>query len=593
MKFKSLQIFPQGEHGWGLPLLEFGEDITQLYGPNGCGKTPVIHSIAFALGYPVKFRDDINARCKKVELNVIHDGQNITITREFTGNFDVDATCRLEGKKEAHTFYNERDLSRIIFEIIGISTSTLTTTKNTPTAPYISGFLPLFYVDQDTGYTQPYRARSSFIKDQYAEMVRLALGIPPKHAYELKKALIKLKGDLNNLNTKVVAQRDFIETTIEGAGTLRSLNEINRNIESLTFELEELRKSQDASNDVDIALRVMINERALEERNLKFKARDIEDRILGFSKISDEIEQEIEALSLNEESRRLFASFEEICSNQNCQLFVTSTESFGKNLLYLKDQIKDLDHVVESLKSDLDGIIFDMDNVSAAIEELKLNLDSSSKDNSINTLVNTISKLTKSLIDLQRDKETAERIAQEKSVFAELLSQRENVNNDIAAMEGGGGNIDVRIIEFKRDYKQKVIRWLDILQTHNVNREIKIDSDFGILFGDEQYSQFSGSTLLRVVLAMRAAFFDLYISKDLGSLNFLIFDTPKQHDIETEHFGAFINELKNLVSGTDYQIVFSTTEYHYETNDSDKEWTPLFPGDEQLMFLGETTPSNG
>lgn len=38
-----------------------------------------------------------------------------------------------------------------------------------------------------------------------------------------------------------------------------------------------------------------------------------------------------------------FASFKDICSNIDCKLFTVSSESYAKNLLYLKDQIKDLE----------------------------------------------------------------------------------------------------------------------------------------------------------------------------------------------------------------------------------------------------------
>lgn len=50
MKLIELKIHPSGKDGWGSKNLVFASDITQLYGPNGSGKTPVIHSIAFALG---------------------------------------------------------------------------------------------------------------------------------------------------------------------------------------------------------------------------------------------------------------------------------------------------------------------------------------------------------------------------------------------------------------------------------------------------------------------------------------------------------------------------------------------------------------
>lgn len=84
---------------------------------------------------------------------------------------------------------------------------------------------------------------------------------------------------------------------------------------------------------------------------------------------------------------------------------------------------------------------------------------------------------------------------------------------------------------------------------------------------------------------MKAAFFDIYIKKDAEHIGFMIFDTPRQHDI-AEHFAAFIQRLKETVKSSSCQVVFSTTEYHYDSQDNDIEWVPPFPSLEQNMFLG-------
>ncbi len=40
--------------------------------------------------------------------------------------------------------------------------------------------------------------------------------------------------------------------------------------------------------------------------------------------------------------KRVFESFSEICQNADCGVFIGSSQSYAKNLLYLKDQLKDL-----------------------------------------------------------------------------------------------------------------------------------------------------------------------------------------------------------------------------------------------------------
>lgn len=92
---------------------------------------------------------------------------------------------------------------------------------------------------------------------------------------------------------------------------------------------------------------------------------------------------------------------------------------------------------------------------------------------------------------------------------------------------------------------------------------------------------------MRVVLAVKAAFFEIHISTKFPKIEFFILDTPRQQDIEAEHFGAYINKLKRLLSTVKRgQVIFSTTEYHYEPLEKDAEWIPTFVGDEQKMFLG-------
>ncbi|MGB2580430.1 MAG: hypothetical protein WBC83_01940 [Minisyncoccia bacterium] len=585
MKLVELQINAAGEKGWGSPLLKFGDDITQLYGPNGCGKTPVIHSIAFALGYPVKFRDDIKGQCGSVTLKASHNNQIITFVREFSPTLDV--RCEVEGQDEPKHFYGEKELSDFIFDFIGIEVNALTSVQQKPTSAYISTFFPLFYVDQDTGFTQAYKSPFNFIKDQYPEMVRLALGIPPKHAFELKKLLFQRKKELDQVNSQIVGRTQFLESLLDShEGDLRSLQDVTRNIDALTTELSALRGSKDASSDVDIALQSMVNEKSMERRKVSLRLRDQEDRVFSFRKIQNEIELEIETLSLNEEARRMFSSFQDICANEHCRIFTNSSESYGKNLLYLRDQIKDLEATVVGLEAKCEELQAQLNALDGEINALKTQLQNESGIETVDKLVNTISSLTRALIDSQKEKETIERIHSVKNEHIELLNLREKLNHDIASMSFTGGSSDIRIIEFKREYKRKLIEWLDVLSTKNVDREISIDNDFGITFGTEKITQFSGSTLLRVVLAMRAAFFDLYLSNGQKAIEFLIFDTPKQQDIETEHFGAFVTKLKKLVADKDCQVVFSTTEYHYEIKEHDAEWTPVFPGKEQTMFLG-------
>lgn len=209
------------------------------------------------------------------------------------------------------------------------------------------------------------------------------------------------------------------------------------------------------------------------------------------------------------------------------------------------------------------------------------------EDSQVTSLIAAISSLTRSIIDRQGKKEVMERIESERHDYVQLLNKRRGFQGDISSFDGGTGGLnDIRILEFRNSYRKKIIEWLDVLSTKNVSRNITVDSDFNVLFGKEKLSQFSGSTLLRTVLALRAAFFELFISMRCTSIEFLIFDTPRQHDIETKDFAAFIARLKSICKDNRAQIVFSTTEYQYSAAEGDIEWQPEFTGFEQPMYLG-------
>ena len=176
MRFESLEIVANGPSGWGSGLLEFGADITQLFAVNESGKTPLIMSTLFCLGMDVKFRADITKNCKSARLKIEIEGKKLSFERIIGEEFDLTV---YENTKTINRFYNDEDFSRFFFNLIKIKTNRLITNNGTPTLPYFSSLLPLFYLDQDHGYSDFYAARQSFVKDQYSEMVRLLVGLPP------------------------------------------------------------------------------------------------------------------------------------------------------------------------------------------------------------------------------------------------------------------------------------------------------------------------------------------------------------------------------------------------------------------------------
>lgn len=341
MKLISMKINPNGKTGWRSSLLEFGNNITQLFGPNGCGKTPIVQPIVYCLGYPCTFRSDIYSNCNHVVLEVKTKRGNIQICRLYNRGFDIVVTEQ-NGTKQK--FNNEREYSDYLFELHGLTIRNLVTNRNTLTHPYLSSMLPIYYLDQDEGYSKIYRPPSSFIKDQFSEMVRMIFNLPVKNSFDLKKEKIDTKKELDFLDKQVsILEQQIVHSKKNTEIILKSSKELNHEIIFLESEINQLKSSGAVHSDSINSLDSLILDQKNNIRELDRNISELNKRINGVDQINQEIYTEIETLNLNEEARRVFLSFNEICGAQKCQLFSFSSDSYSKNLLYLKDQIKDLE----------------------------------------------------------------------------------------------------------------------------------------------------------------------------------------------------------------------------------------------------------
>jgi energy-coupling factor transporter ATP-binding protein EcfA2 len=589
MKLLSLRMEPAGATGWSSETLVFGNHITQLFGPNGSGKTPIIQSMAHVLGHPVKFREDVLKNCSAAVLRIQSQDRELELRRKLGTPFE--AQIRADGT-ETQTFYVERDYSNALLALFQLKLPTLTSTNNEPVTPYMATILPLFFLDQDHGYTSAYHPAAVFIKNQYAEMMRLVFGLPPKHSFERKKFVIEKKRRLDQIDHLIVKKVAFIEDLTKELGKARRPpGEIDDEIEIIKGNLERLKQSRSVKSEAHSALDELIYDKQAIHKTLRTQIAELQVRVGGFQRIKTEIEVEINTLSLNEEARRVFTSFQEICSNTACGLFLGSSDSYGKNLLYLRDQVKDLQRNAANQQARLKDLAEAANQVAVDIKALSAKRDALVDGDEVSGLVESIGQYTRRIFELQRERQSVEELETDERAYIELLNERETIQNDLASLGGSAGESDLRSITIRAKWRERILYWLDILKTMNVSTDMSIDADFEIQFGQEKITQFKGSTLLRVVLAIRTAAFELYLGEAHGAFRFLILDTPRQQDVQREDLGGYIEELKRLAAKMDAQIVFSTTNYRYKCLEGDAEWQPTFAGAKQKMFLGTIGPT--
>ncbi|EGQ8029149.1 hypothetical protein HJA59_004542, partial [Vibrio vulnificus] len=297
-----------------------------------------------------------------------------------------------------------------------------------------------------------------------------------------------------------------------------------------------------------------------------------------------EINTEVDTLNLNEEARRVFVRSSDLCSSSNCQLFSGSSDSYSKNLLYLRDQIKDLERNAENDLSRID----ELKRRRTAVEELTRQIveerNNAIEKTEASALVEAISEIKNQLFGLQVQQEKLDNLDKLSTIYFDLLSDQRRAVDRVASLSSSRNSVP-EIIQLKSRFKQLLIKWLESIGTINVNLDIKWKNDFVPLFGVESIEQLKGSTRARVVLAYHAALIELLLESENVALDFIILDTPKQHEIHDNDLDNFMISLKKLCKQYSLQVVFSTTEYKYKGDSQDCCWEPKFPGLKQKMFL--------
>jgi len=584
MRLLNLKFNPNQPNGWESPLLEFGYRTTSLFAKNGSGKTPIVQGIAFSLGSEVKFREDIRAHCHSVSLGVLIAGKDVRIEREIDdGTFHV----VIEGGR-SRTFYNEADFSAAMFQELGFDVPLLVSTAQKSTAPYISTVLPIFFMRQDGGYLSAYTPPRGalFIQDQFVEMLRFVFGYPPKRSYSVKRFELQEKAKLDHLQRKIVHQQQLI-AQLEKDTDESPLNEqvLRARSSEITLKMEELRfagSKKDAAMD---ALNDLLADKDKLIQKLRRERNSLQTRINGIDEIRSEIEGEIKTLSLNEEARQAFLRFDDICNNPGCGLFETTNESYGKNLLYLKDQIKDLESNVDRAEIQVGLLDESVVREENARTELRVKIDSLSTKEESTAIVTATQNLTRELIDVERILLHIERLREERRKYIQLDEERFKVQDAIAAI-GRSGRADLGFNQLKASLEQLTSKWMSILKTKNVSREVNIEPDFKYRFGSEPLDIFTGSGKARLVLAIHGAIFEKYLEKSDRPFRFLMLDTPKQHELDSADLATYLAALEQLCVSHNAQIVVSSTEYRHPIGPNDREWLPAYEFPDRPMYLG-------
>lgn len=582
MKLVKLQIYPKGRDGWASEELFFADHMTQVYGPNGSGKTPIVQSISFCLGYPNEFRNDIYEHCNYAVLTVDIGGKIYQFKRYYTKEVHIEV---IEPSGVMQTFFDELSHSAYLLELMDFDRNELVDVRSKATSPYVASVLPIFYLDQDTGYGSLYAPPSSFVKDQFSEMVRMLFRLSPKNSVDEKRERKLVKDNLENLDRRVQALNKQLEAAqFKTAHITASPESIRVEISSLEKELERLKTSGSVYDETFNLFESYISKQRAEIRSIDEQINEIIKRQNGIKKIIEDINIEIETVSLNEGARRVFMSFDEICGSKNCQLFSQSSNSYSKNLLYLKDQLKDLERNRIADSATLSSLQQHKTHLESGIRSITEEQNKAAKKPEMSALVEAISLIKNQIFELQSHLSELEHLTDiEEKVFSTVV-ERDRAFEKLKGLSNSKST-SPELTKLKFELKELFVKWLDAIHTTNISKNITFVDDFVPILGVETIKQLKGSTKIRTVLAYHAALIELLMSKSYMNFRFLILDTPKQHDIENQDLDGYMKSLKTLSAISGIQVVFSTTGYHYIGDQLDTEWEPKFPGEDHMMFL--------
>ena len=584
IKFISLKINPKGVTGLTSPRFDFGDHITQFSGDNRSGKTPMVQSLVYCLGYPIQFRQDIIANCSSAILELVIDQHQFVFERVFSS--DAQSFELLVRSNGAETRYeSEAEFTKFLFSKFGLPSINLIDIKGKRASPYISTVFPIFYLDQDIGYGEIYRPTAKFIRDQFSEMVRYIFGFAAKNSFDSDKEVLKLMAERTALDELIAAYKASHLRLLESVGSV-SEDALRSQLGGLNARLEELQKSQGNQSESAGAIQAVRENFSAQRWMLDAEIRELSLRIDSYGKIRMEMEAEGDALSLNAKAKRLFETAISVCDNVNCGLFKTSEASYGKNLLYLKDQVKDLDLNIESAKMLRAKKNAQMQLVQLGLDTLQAQELSATTSTPVQDLVRAVNEVTRSIVDFERQLVL---IDQSKKTILKITgfeTERNGLTSRIESAHAKGRTAESEMIWLRTELREAIVRWLNILETEGVDRNVKIDSLLNFEFGSEQLNSFKGSTRVRVVLAVHAALFETYLHKVRLPMSFLIIDTPNQQELEKTDLTKFMVALKMLCIKHGAQIVFASKDYKLTPDEKDNIYMPSYPGERHSMYLG-------
>ncbi len=586
VKLESFQYTPRGSDGWGSRLLHFGDMFTAVQGTNGTGKTPIMKGVVQGLGHEVELPPDILTRCQFAETKLSVDGRPVTLTRRLGSDFEI----RVDDSADRQIFTSQAEYAKWFITLFNAEPRTVTTKQNQVAELYATVLLPALWVDQDHGWTTDYWTppNRNFIQDQRQEVIRFLVGLPARHPFRQRTEYDAAKETLERTERAIEMQRFIVDR-------LRTNEQLEDDEEPrLTVRRLQLRQELDMNSEVIEAIRsttVFFDREiaALEAQRDELASRQgtLTKRKGQLSLVLSELDGEEDILTANVQATDLLRQF---CGREGCQMFATSERSFGRSLLFLKDQLKDLKASDRELSRDVESIEKQIIALTSALAEKRTEREQAVNASPQAEVMGKLGALTKEIVQVELRLAKVQQYKAEQKKFDRLLDQREQASSAVAESRPGRGKGATAIEDVRQMLGDAMQQWLITLGTKNT-RTAHFDEDFvlhvdGARFATTTHQ--SGSTRTRIVLAFHAALLEVSLARGGNHPGWLLFDAPKQHELNQVDFDAYTDRLTSISSKypQHVQVVFSVADLKTQIQAGDEVWMPGFTLNGEPRFLG-------
>jgi hypothetical protein len=584
VKLLSLSIEPM-PGGFRLPEQRFGEFLTHVHGANGSGKTAVMCALYWVLGGARQVEAPLWTGCSGVRLTfTAATGETVKLFRGFSER--LDATIDVNGFVTA--YQDEGSWSAALLPLLGMEARQWSSKSGGTVGVYLSVVLPAFAIDQDKGWILPYSpfSRNQFVEDQAQEVTRLLLGLPQRHEPGRDARRKRLTDELGRLDTGISVRGQALDSLARSLPADHQMLEAMRaDRDRLMGELRAFDTVVSSMADVDASLQ----QRVLDARS----ARDAAARELAAARqrrdvlrnLVQEGTADLDLIGTNEIAADAFRRF---CGNPACQFFAGASQpdSYGKRVLYLRDQFKDVVAAMDAVGGVLSTGDARLAETEARLVRARTEYDAAAKAKASDRVVAAVDAVTRDLAQMTRNIALSEQVAAEREARDSLAIQRGAVHADLVNHDDADVRRRKSVAGAAKRLSEAMNRWLTILRANEVG-VLQVDEDLRVTIADKVLTDArgpSGSSRQRLILAYHAAL--LEVSLELGGSHppLLLFDAPKQHELDPADFNAYLGELRRVFVNEHVQVVMSSrTEMSVE--DADAVWEPSFPGEKHPWYL--------